>query len=233
MRGELVGINSAIFTRSGGNIGIGFAVPTEIAGSIMKQILDFGEVRRGLLGVTIATINPETAKALGAEVDHGALVADVQPDSAAEKAGLKVDDIIVEVNNERINNNRDLANAIGLRGPGEEVEIKYLRGGDTRTTTAELGERTLQQIAGEDVHSGLAGAQFSAASTTRADGVEVSDVAPRSPAAQRGLQPGDVIIAVNRVRVGTVEELQEIAAQNQILFLLIRREGRQLLLQIR
>jgi Do/DeqQ family serine protease len=233
MRGELVGINSAIFTRSGGNIGIGFAVPTEIAGSIMKQILDYGEVRRGLLGVTIATINPETAKALGAVVDHGALVADVQPDSAADKAGLKVDDIIVEVNDERIDNNRDLANAIGLRGPGEQVEIKYLRGGDTRTTTAELGEATLQQISGEDVHPGLAGAQFSAASTTRANGIEVSDVAPRSPAGQRGLQPGDVIIAVNRVRVNSVEELQEIAAQNEILFLLIRREGRQLLLQIR
>jgi serine protease Do/serine protease DegQ len=233
MRGELVGINSAIFTRSGGNIGIGFAVPTEIAGSIMKQILDYGEVRRGLLGVTIATINPETAKALGAEVDHGALVADVQPDSAADKAGLEVDDIIVEVNDERINNNRDLANAIGLKGPGDKVAIKYLRDGDTRTTTAELGERTLQQIAGADIHPGLAGAQFAAASATGANGIEVADVVPRSPADQRGLRPGDVIIAVNRIAVTRVEDLQDIAAQNDILFLLIRREDRQLLLQIR
>ncbi|MGH8195533.1 MAG: DegQ family serine endoprotease [Woeseiaceae bacterium] len=233
MRGELVGINSAIFTRSGGNIGIGFAVPTEIAGSIMKQILDYGEVRRGLLGVTIATINPQTAKALGAEVDHGALVADVQPDSAAEQAGLKVDDIIVEVNEEKISNNRDLANAIGLKGPGDKVEIKYLRGGDTRTTTAELGEFVQQQIAGTDIHPGLAGAQFAAASTTGAEGVEVSDVAPRSPAEQRGLRAGDIIIAVNRIRVSSVEDLKDIASQNDILFLLIRRDDRQLLLQIR
>ncbi|HEX2139578.1 MAG TPA: DegQ family serine endoprotease [Woeseiaceae bacterium] len=232
LRGELVGINSAIISRTGGNIGIGFAVPTEIAGSIMNQILEYGEVRRGLLGVTIATIDQETAEALGAEVDYGALVSNVQPSSAAEKAGLQVDDIIVEVDDERIDDSRDLANAIGLKGPGDEVRIEYLRNGERRTTTAELGELTLTQSSGSDIHAGLTGALF--ATMSEGDGgVEVTDVEPRSPAAQRGLRPGDLIIAVNRVRVRNVEDLQEVATRSDILFLLVRRGDRQLMLQIR
>jgi Do/DeqQ family serine protease len=232
MQGELVGINSAIISRTGGNIGIGFAVPTEIAGSIMNQIIDFGEVRRGLLGVTIATIDEQTAEALGTEVDHGALVQNVQPDSAAEEAGLQVDDIIIEVNNERIDDNRDLANAIGLKGPGDEVRIRYLRNGDTRTTTATLGLSTQMQSSGSDIHPGLTGAVFET-ETQGQGGVEVSDVAPGSQAAQRGLQPGDLIIAVNRIRVQNVEDLQEIATRSEILFLMVRRGDRQIMLQIR
>ena len=232
LRGELVGINSAIISRTGGNIGIGFAVPTEIAGSIMRQILEYGSVRRGLLGVTIATIDPETAEAIGAEVKYGALVSNVQPDSAAEEAGLQVDDIIVKVDDERINNSRDLANAIGLKGPGDEVRIEYLRNGDRRSATAVLGERTALQSSGTDIHPGLSGALF-ATSTEGDGGVEVVDVEPRTPAAQRGLAPGDLIVAVNRVRVRDVEEMQRVAAGNDILFLLVHRDGRQLLLQIR
>ena len=233
MRGELVGINSAIFTRTGGNIGIGFAVPSEIARSIMGQILDFGEVRRGLLGVSITTIDSESAKALGAEVNRGALVSDIQPGSAAEEAGVQVDDIIVRVDNRKINNSRELANAIGLKGSGDTVQIELLRDGATRTVTATLGERTLTQSFGEDIHPGLAGAQFAVESTSSGSGVEVTDVEPGSPAAQRGLRSGDVVIAVNRIRVRNLQELQEIAGRNEILFLLVRRADRQLMLQIR
>jgi serine protease Do/serine protease DegQ len=127
MRGELVGINSAIISQSGGNVGIGFAVPSEIARSIMRQLLDFGEVRRGLLGVSIQTIDAESAKALGAEVESGALVSSVEPGSAAEAAGLEVDDIITKVNDKRIDNSRELANAIGLKGSGESVPADGLR----------------------------------------------------------------------------------------------------------
>ena len=127
MSGELVGINSAIISRSGGNVGIGFAVPAEIAKSIMRQILDFGEVRRGLLGVSIQTIDAEAAKALDAGVDSGALVSLIEAGSAAEQAGLKVDDIIVEVNERKISGASELRNTIGLMGSGEEVSIKYVR----------------------------------------------------------------------------------------------------------
>jgi len=233
MRGELVGINSAIISRTGGNVGIGFAVPSAIAQSIMRQILDFGEVRRGLLGVTIQSIDEETAEALGTEVERGALITGIEPGSAAEKAGLRVDDIIVGVDDKRIDNNRELANAIGLRGSGESVKIDYVREGRERSVVAELGQRVEEQADGEDIHPGLQGATFATASTTAADGIEVATVEAGSPAAQRGLRAGDVITAVNRRPVTNIQQLQEIAAENRILFLLVRRGDRQLMLQIR
>ena len=233
MRGELVGINSAIISRTGGNVGIGFAVPSAIARSIMRQILDFGEVRRGLLGVTIQSIDEETAEALGTEVERGALITGIEPGSAAEKAGLRVDDIIVGVDDKRIDNNRELANAIGLRGSGESVKIDYVREGRERTVVAELGQRVAEQVAGEDIHPGLQGATFATAATTAADGIEVATVEAGSPAAQRGLRAGDVITAVNRRPVTNIQQLQEVAADNRILFLLVRRGDRQLMLQIR
>jgi Do/DeqQ family serine protease len=233
MKGELVGINSAIISRTGGNIGIGFAVPSEIARSIMGQILDFGEVRRGLLGVTITTIDSDSAKALGAEVNRGALVSDIQPGSAAEQAGLQVDDIIVRVDNRKIDDSRALSNAIGLKGSGEKVRIELLRNGETRTVTATLGQRTLTQSTGEEIHPGLSGAQFAAETATGSGGIEVTDVDPGSPAAQRDLRSGDVVVAVNRIRVRNLEELRDIAGRNEILFLLVRRGDRQLMLQIR
>jgi len=233
MRGELVGINSAIVSRTGGNVGIGFAVPSEIAQSIMRQILDFGEVRRGLLGVSIQTIDAESAKALGAEVESGALVSAIEPGSAAEAAGLRVDDIIVRVNDKKIDDSRELANAIGLKGSGEVVDIEYVRGGETTKVQATLGQRTMTQSSGSDMHPGLQGARFATSSATATGGVDVTEVESGSAAAQRGLRAGDVIIEVNRQPVETLQRLQEIADAYRILFLLVQRGDRSLMLQIR
>ena len=233
MKGELVGINSAIVSRTGGNVGIGFAVPSAIAKSIMRQILDFGEVRRGLLGVSIQTIDKESAKALGAEVESGALVSAIEPESAAEKAGLHVDDIIVRVNDKKIDNSRELANAIGLKGSGEIVDIEFVRDGKTLKVQAKLGQRTITRSSGSDIHPGLQGARFATSSTSATGGVDVSEVEPGSAAAQRGLRSGDVIIAVNRQQVQNLQQLQEIADANRILFLLVQRGNRSLMLQIR
>ena len=233
MKGELVGINSAIVSRTGGNVGIGFAVPSAIAQSIMRQILDFGEVRRGLLGVSIQTIDKESAKALGAEVESGALVSAIEPESAAEKAGLHVDDIIVRVNDKKIDNSRELANAIGLKGSGEIVDIEFVRNGKTLKVQAKLGQRTITRSSGSDIHPGLQGARFATSSTSATGGVDVSEVEPGSAAAQRGLRSGDVIIAVNRQQVQNLQQLQEIADANRILFLLVQRGDRSLMLQIR
>ncbi|NNC77274.1 MAG: DegQ family serine endoprotease [Woeseiaceae bacterium] len=234
MNGELVGINSAIISRTGGNVGIGFAVPTRIASSIMNQILDFGEVRRGLLGVSISPIDAEAAKALNASVDSGALITEVVPQSAAEKAGLAVQDIIIEVDDKKINNARELSNAIGLMTAGDKVKIRYIRNGETRTARAELGQRVATLIEGADIHEGLVGAQFASNSvaTTRG-GIAVTAVEQDSPAAQRGLREGDVIIQVNRRNVRTMADLIGIASENSILFLLVQRGDRQLMLQIR
>lgn len=233
MKGELVGINSAIVSRTGGNVGIGFAVPSEIAQSIMRQLLDFGEVRRGLLGVSIQTIDTESAKALGAEVDSGALVSAIEPGSAAEDAGLQVDDIITRVNDKKIDNSRELANAIGLKGSGEVVDIEFVRDGKTRTVRATLGQRTTSQIGGINIHPGLEGARFASSTTFDGGGVDVLDVEAGSPAAQRGLRPGDVIRKVNRREVSNLQEMRAIAEVNRILFLEVRRGDRSLMLQIR
>jgi len=233
MRGELIGINSAIISRSGGNVGIGFAVPTEIASSIMRQILDFGEVRRGLLGVTIQAIDAEVAEALNASVDRGALITEVVSGSAAEESGLKVDDIIVGVNDEKITNASELRNTIGLMGSGDDVRIRYIRDGDELTTIAKLGQLQLARSAGTDIHPGLTGAQFATSSATNAGGIEVTAVEDDSSAAQRGLRAGDVIIQVNRRPVRTLQQLSEIASANTILFLLVQRGDRAIMLQIR
>jgi len=233
MNGELVGINSAIISRTGGNVGIGFAVPTEIAGSIMNQILDFGEVRRGLLGVSISPIDAAAAEALNAPVDAGAMITEITPDSAAEKAGLRVEDIIVEVNNEKISDARELSNAIGLLSAGDQVAIDFVRDGERLNTTAELGARVTTNVAGGDIHPGLSGAEFQSTTASSVRGVEVPTVSEGSAAAQRGLRIGDVVVAVNRQRVQSIGQLIEVASQYEILFLTVQRGDRQLMLQIR
>jgi S1-C subfamily serine protease len=233
MDGELIGINSAIISRSGGNVGIGFAVPTEIAGSIMTQILDFGEIRRGLLGVNIQTIDAEAAKALGDSVESGALITGIQSGSAAEHAGLQVGDIIVEVNDKKVDGAGELRNRIGLLRSGEQVNIKYLRDNKLASTQAELGLAQSQSVLGEEIHPGLAGSVFAVSSTSSDSGITIEEVQEGTPAAQRGLRTGDVITHVNRVQVQSLEELREVASRYDILFLNVRRGDRALMFQIR
>jgi serine protease Do/serine protease DegQ len=233
MSGELIGINSAIISRSGGNVGIGFAVPTEIAGSIMRQILDFGEIRRGLLGVNIQTIDAEAAEALGTDIDNGALITDVQSESAAENAGLQVGDIIVEVNEKKVSGAAELRNRIGLLRSGEQVQITYFRDNEMLSTRAELGQARSQVVLGEEIHPGLAGSSFTVASTTGDNGIEIGEVQDGTPAAQRGLRTGDLITHVNRTRVQNLQDLREVASSYDILFLQIRRGDRTLMFQIR
>ncbi len=233
MNGELVGINSAIISRTGGNVGIGFAVPTEIAQSVMRQIVEFGEVHRGLLGVSIKPLDAATAEELNAPGEWGALITEIVPNSAAEKSGLQIDDIIIEVNDKKISTTRELSNAIGLLTAGEKVSIRYVRDGDTHTTMAELGERVTTRLEGGDIHRGLVGAEFQSTTASSLRGIEVPTVTAGSAAAQRGLREGDVVLIVNERRVQSISDLIAAASENQILFMIVQRGNRQLTLQIR
>jgi Do/DeqQ family serine protease len=238
LRGELIGINSAIFSNSGGNIGIGFAIPVNIARSIMTQILEFGKVQRGLLGVSISDFGGESAKALGVDVQEGALVQEVAADSAAEKAGIKVGDVIVAVDGEAITGASKLRATIGVKRRGEKVRLDVLREGKRRTLVATLDERSAAEpVAAADLHPGLAGAELAdyqpGSGNFNGPGVLVGAVEPGSPAARNGLRGNDIIVAVNRIRIGTVAELREATAQQNLFYLAIRRGGRDLLLQVR
>lgn len=233
MKGELIGINSVLISRSGGNVGIGFAVPTEIAGSIMDQILEFGEVRRGLLGVNIQTIDAAAAAALGNDTTRGALITRIQPESAAEDAGLRVGDIIIEINNKKVDGAARLRNRIGLLRSGDTIHIKYVRDDRTLSTTAELGSVASRFLSGKEIHRGLSGSVFSIGSSTDNDGIVIDEVQEDSPAARRGLRAGDLITHVNRVRVRSLDDLRQRASLNSILFLSIRRGNWALIIQIR
>ena len=238
LKGELIGINSAIFSSSGGNIGIGFAIPVNIAKAIMAQIIEFGEVRRGLLGVSISDFNAETAEAIGVEAVQGALVQEIVPGSAAEKAGVEVGDVIVSVNSVPIKGAADLRTTIGLKRSGETVKLVLIRDGDRETVTAMLDELDMNPVmAAGELHPGLAGAQFSnyngETENYSGRGVVVDSVNAGSPAALSGLRTSDIITSLNRQQVNSVKELREVAEDQNLLLLRIQRGNRTLLLQIR
>ncbi len=237
LKGELIGINSMIFSRSGGNIGIGFAIPVNMAESIMSQILEYGEVRRGLLGVSITDMNANTAKALGVDETEGALVQEVVADSAAEKAGIEAGDIIVSVDNKEIDNAAELRATIGLKRSGDTINIGLIRDGKRIRTKATLDELDgPQQVAAGEIHPGLAGADLADfagdASSFPGKAVIVESVVAGSAAAQRGLRTNDIIATVNNRRVHSVQELRELSKDQDPLFLGIQRGRRKLLMRI-
>jgi len=239
LNGELIGINSAIFSRSGGNIGIGFAIPVNMVRSIMGQIVDYGAVRRGLLGVNIGALTPEIAENYELDTTSGAFVTAVSPGSAAERAGLQIGDVITAVNGMAVADPVALRNTIGLMRPGDEVEVEFIRDGRTRTVDAVLGELTasapLEADDLSEIDPRFEGAELATNSPTSPNyngvpGVLVTAVEQGSPAAQRGLRTGDVITHVNRQAVATLAEAREIIENARSVVLQIQRGDRNLLL---
>jgi serine protease Do/serine protease DegQ len=228
--GDLVGINSVILSGSGGNIGIGFAIPSNMVRSIMEQLIETGEVNRGQLGVTTLNLTPEFRKSLGLPDDaQGALVSQVAEGSAAARAGIEAGDLIVSVRQQPIKSNTELRNTIGMLKVGESVQVGLLREGKPMTVTAVLREPA-QLADASAIHPALAGAELvEAAEDGGGGGVRVRSVQQGSPAAQVGLLPDDRIIAVNRSRVGSLAQLRE-AAKGQASMLLQLRRGNQVLL---
>ena len=217
--GELVGVNSAILSQSGGNIGIGFAIPANMAKSIMDQLIKYGTVKRGILGVSIRTLTPDVASSLGlTNGTTGALVAEVVKDSPAEKAGIEPGDVVTAINGKAVRSDAELRNTIGLMRIGDKVDISLLRDGKPRRVSAVVGDRDTTAAttgAGEEtknaetIHHGLEGADLADA---KEGGITVRAVAQGSPAAQNGLRANDIIIAVGRTRVTTVAQLRSATA---------------------
>ncbi len=229
LSGELVGINSAILSQSGGNIGIGFAIPSNMVRSIMEQLIESGSVNRGQLGVTTLSLSPEFRKSLGLADDaQGALVSQVVEGSAAARAGVEVGDVITSVRNQPIKTNAELRNTIGMLKVGDSVAIGLLREGKPRTVTAVLREPA-QLANASEIHPSLAGAELVEAAEDGVGGVRVRGVQAGSPAAQAGLLADDRIIAVNRNRIANLAQLRE-AAKGQASMLLQLRRGNQVLL---
>lgn len=234
LAGELVGINSAIISRTGGNVGIGFAIPSNMAKSIMSQILEFGDVRRGLLGVQIQDFDLEAAEAMNLKNVTGAIVTVIVPNSAAEAAGLEVNDVITAVNGEKIDGAAELRNSIGLLRSGDEVEITSVRDGKVNRYTAVLGSANDNQQANAGaLHPGLDGAMLT--NSPDRDGVIVTEVAPDSRAAANGLRADDLITALNRREVTDIDSLASLASamSSGRMFLQIERDGRRRLLPLR
>ncbi|GLP95815.1 DegQ family serine endoprotease [Paraferrimonas sedimenticola] len=205
LRGELIGINTAIVAPGGGNVGIGFAIPINMVNNLVDQILEFGEVRRGVLGVLGRELDNELAQAFGLETKHGAFVSQVMEDSAADKAGLQAGDIIVSINGNPIKSFQALRAKVGTYGAGAKVTLVVIRDGKKKNFKVTLAQADMETASAESLHPALTGAELA----NHDDGVQITSVANNSPAARAGLQEGDVIVGVNRSRVQGLKALRE------------------------
>src|SRR6202041_2880648 len=226
----LVGINSAILSRTGGNIGIGFAIPVNMVRSVMDQLIKYGQVKRGVLGVQLYSVNSDIAKEFGLSETTGALVAGVVQGSAADRAGIKTGDIITSLNGVTMKSSGELRNAIGMLHVGDKVELGLLRDGKPRKVTALIAERGEVESAAE-IHRGLDGAEL--ADAPDGGGVLVSKIQEASAAAQSGLRANDVIVGVWRTPITNMKSFREAVKGASVLLLRVRRGGDTLLLPIR
>lgn len=238
LRGELVGINNMILSGSGGNIGIGFAIPANMARSVMDQLIRFGSVKRGQLGVTLAPLTQDIAQALGLSVTSGALVTQVLRDSAAARAGLRAGDVVTTLNGRTVKSSAEFRNVIGLLRVGDKVDVGVLREGRALKLTASVADAAgtaptaaaATGVAGlaapGALHRGFEGATLEDAAD---GGIAVRVLTPGSAAAASGLRVGDVVLSANGARVARRSDLvtasTAAAARGGTLVLQVRRNG--------
>jgi Do/DeqQ family serine protease len=227
LRGELIGINTAILGPNGGNVGIGFAIPANMANNLVQQIIEHGEVRRGLLGVAGQELTADLAKAFDIDVQYGAFINQVTPDSAAAEAGLVAGDIIVSVNNNKIRSFSELRARIGSLGPNKKITLGIVRDGKQIIVTAKLKPADNQLANASNLHPSLKGATL--VSTEKNKGVMISDVQARSIAAASGLQKGDIIIGVNKDQINNLAQLRKLLTEDKTTLALNIQRGEQLL----
>jgi len=228
LRGDLVGINSAIFTPSGGNVGIGFAIPSAMARYVMDQLAEFGEVRRGTLGISVQDLTSELAGAFDLNKGQGVLVAEVAEKSAADKAGLRAGDVILSIAGYPVSSAQEFHNYEGQFPVGDDLALEILRDQSEKTLEVEVEE--LKALEGAIVDNRLSGGKFEELPlkqrTSRQKGVLLSKLEPGSQLARRGLRPGDIITGCNRMDIQDLGEFREvIESVRGSLYLEVRREG--------
>ena len=236
LKGELIGINTAIIGPSGGNVGIGFAVPTSMAKGIMNQLVASGSVSRGRIGVQIQNMSPELAKNLGIDQARGALVGGVEKGTPADTAGLKAGDVITSINGGPIDGASELRNRVGLSPVGTTLELTVLRAGDAKKVKVTIGKspEKPQKASFEPqkpTREAVKGAVFSDAANGK--GVVVTDVEQGSPAFQAGLRPNDVVVGVNRKAVHSADDLTAaLNGSDRQTALFLKRDGEDMLVVI-
>jgi serine protease Do/serine protease DegQ len=213
LRGELIGINTAIVSPAGGNVGIGFAIPVNMVSQIKEHLVEHGEVKRGHIGVQIHDLTPELAEAFGIEGRTGAVVSQVLPDSSAAKAGLEPGDVIVAVNGDPVSGQSALRNRLGMLRIGSKVKLEIIRDGHKRSETLEIGPRSTEAARAEDVAPVFQGATFQDLKPRsplygEVEGVLVASVEHGSSAFRAGLRQGDIVMSINRQPVRSTEELR-------------------------
>jgi serine protease Do/serine protease DegQ len=223
LKGELVGINTAIIGPSGGNVGIGFAVPTAMANTVVAQLAKSGKVERGRIGVQVHDMTPALAKNLGVDGSNGALVEKVDQGSPADSAGVKAGDVVVALNGAPITGSSDLRNRIGMLPVGSSVHLAVLRDNAKKDITVALGkaQEDMKVLAAVERPT-LEGASFSDADRNDG-GIRVTDVAHDTPAWEVGLRPNDIIVAVNRQPMRKVEDFNTALKTSRQAALFIKR----------
>ena len=211
LKGELIGINTAIISSQGGSVGIGFAIPVNMAKNLSHQLIEFGEVKRGLLGIRGSEMTPELAQAFKLDSQRGAFVNEVLPDSAAAKAGIKSGDVLITLQGKTLSSFAELRAKVGTAGPGVVMQIGLLREGKPMTVNVTLAQSPAVEVSIEKINPALQGVTLSDVDAKTAKGVKVDDVKKGTPAEQVGLEKDDVIIGVNR------EPIDNLAAFRKIL----------------
>tara|TARA_R110002167_G_scaffold252094_9_gene458384 strand:+ start:1060 stop:2454 length:1395 start_codon:yes stop_codon:yes gene_type:complete len=240
LNGHLVGINSAIIAPAGGNVGIGFAIPTTVTQSVMKQLIDYGKVRRGGIGARFQDLSPDLAEAFASSnkqaTYQGALIASILPNSSAEKAGLKTGDIIISAGTRRITNAIDIQNRIGLSAIAEHLPIRYIRQGKEYATEVVISPIPIPEVSGDLLSPYLAGSQLIdliPGDQESSVGIRLKALKKNSRAAQMGFEEEDIIFGVNRTRVHSIEELKRYLNQRQVQAFKIRRGYEDFIIYIR
>ncbi|WP_435929140.1 serine endoprotease DegP [Dryocola sp. BD613] len=210
LNGELIGINTAILAPDGGNIGIGFAIPSNMVKNLTAQMVQYGQVKRGELGIMGTELNSELAKAMKVDAQRGAFVSQVMPNSSAAKAGVKAGDVVVSMNGKAISSFAALRAEVGSMPVGSKITLGLLRDGKPVSVNLELQQSSQTQVDSSTIFTGIEGAEMSNRSGKDEKGVVVNSVKGNTPAARIGLKKGDIIIGVNQQPVNNIAELRKI-----------------------